>query len=53
MKNNYTFKINKIFLLLSILFLTFTSCEDFLEEDPSIGLSADKLTDFFFCQFYF
>ena len=45
MKNNYTFKINKIFLLLSILFLTFTSCEDFLEEDPSIGLSADKLTD--------
>jgi hypothetical protein len=25
--------------------LTFTSCEDFLEEDPSIGLSADKLTD--------
>ena len=45
MKNNYTFKINKIFLLFSILFLTFTSCEDFLEEDPSIGLSADKLTD--------
>ena len=45
MKSNYIFKTNKIFILLSVLFLTFTSCEDFLEEDPSIGLSPDKLTD--------
>jgi hypothetical protein len=45
MKTNYIFNMKKIFFLLVVFSMTFTSCEDFLDEDPSIGLSPDKLTD--------
>ena len=34
-----------LFVSLLTLSIVFTSCEDFLEEYSTIGLSADKLTD--------
>ncbi|MDG1029068.1 MAG: hypothetical protein P8O98_08695, partial [Flavobacteriaceae bacterium] len=35
----------RLFIGLMVLSLAFTSCEEFLDEYSTIGLSADKLTD--------
>ena len=45
MENIKKFKMRRLFVSLLTLSLVFTSCEDFLEEYSTIGLSADKLTD--------
>jgi hypothetical protein len=45
MKNNKKFKMKRLFIGLMVLSLAFTSCEEFLDEYSTIGLSADKLTD--------
>jgi hypothetical protein len=45
MENIKKFKMRRLFVGLLTLSLVFTSCEDFLEEYSTIGLSADKLID--------
>ncbi len=45
MKKNKIFTMKKMILRILVLSLAFTSCDDFLEESPSIGLSQSKLTD--------
>ena len=45
MENIKKFKLRGLFVSLLTLSLVFTSCEDFLEEYSTIGLSEDKLTD--------
>ena len=45
MKLNKKLTMKKIIFLVIASGLIFTSCEDFLEETSTIGLSAEKLTD--------
>lgn len=45
MKRNKKFKMKRLFIGLMVLSLTLASCEEFLDEYSTIGLSADKLTD--------
>ena len=45
MENIKKFKMKRLLIGLMALGLVFTSCEDFLDETSTIGLSSESLTD--------